>query len=352
MGTFIDRETAMNLYSEVDRAMRAPNVYASEVANYRLRRFLRDYPNDKTAVEIRKRIGEYLYSLYDFDAIQRALLITDDLPYYKDQEIFKASPFQYNNHPLYVTEKILRDSYDYSISEFGIAKDLINEYCVINNHDMLLDGIDDFYKRHRLLINVSKKHYDDLTTEYNRLLQYDNNNCKMDEEEFNRLCEYRAKLGDTLPGYSDYRNHILGKTGELYNWTMLTYENSPKFIARDLCDGFGYDQSYLSVLYDGSLREELAEAKSTTTNAKTDCFYISDNEFEVLESTLLFINAHYTIHRVFIDKNNLWNSQVAILDYDLDNDVFYDNHSDLTYKEVPSEYQRKRKFINTKTNQN
>ena len=322
------REEAYNLLCEIKKTLDDAKHITDQAAIYRLKNFMTLNPTDNLTIEIMRTLGKWYCSQYDFDAIQRAFSLSDNLPYYKQQEIFKVIPFLDKKQYYKVIKSLLY--YDHNVTGYEMANDIVRFYLNTDKYDILFGMINNFLDCNVNLRISTKKRYDGIATEYGRLRNF--NNKIIDEADYANF-EKEEKLRNKHKNINsyDYKNHLCGKVGEYLVWHDIYKNYSSKFISKDYGDGFGYDE-YFQFLFNNVLLEILSEVKSTTDWSGEDGFKLTDNEYNTLNSTLLRDNVHYLLYRVFVNTNDINKSKINMLGYDKRTDSFIDPTEHVIYE--------------------
>lgn len=107
---------------------------------------------------------------------------------------------------------------------------------------------------------------------------------------------------DTIFFRNKYKYKRLGNIGEhfVYDW-LENLKTNPIWVARDLGDGFGYDE------YCADTRERIVESKATfrDRDSENDEFKLSEDEHAVMCDCIDTPDREYYLFRTYIDSSNI-----------------------------------------------
>ena len=276
-----------------------------------VKEYVFDYPTDPEVLKFKNfMLTTYQNLILNQDFIN-ALNMSDDLKFLKIQEIYKNIPFIFSHqyYPHYFYSLIISPSEYYgSLPNFFKAcywffKE--ENKCFISQD--IINKIDDFMNSNAALISGSKDAYYDYHIE---LLKYRNISFNIFDDEFKEF-KFSERLRDMyIDDYTVIKNYMykkLGVIGELIAFNSIKNFPNANLVARDLGNGFGYD-IYFQNIENNQIIENLFEVKTTTNNSGNDIIFITENEYNMMMSTIN-TNAHYYICRVFanIDKSEQFN---------------------------------------------
>lgn len=320
---------------------------------YNVKDYIFDVPNDSDVILFKKVLVNLYVKPFQNPNLINALNLSDNLPYFKKQEIFKNLPFIHTleNYRFYLSKLFTLPSEclggvdTFYKTIFWFIKSVDN--CLLSNE--FINTINNFVLTNKSIFHISKDHYDNYSTELQRYKKVLNGNFNTDDYKNFEIAQRAQEMLQDYQVQLRYKNKKLGTIGELAVFEFLKNATNACFVAKDLGNGFGYDMYFQIQAVDTI--ECLVEVKTTKSMSNNDYFYLSENEYNTMLNTLNNKNTKYIICRVNINNNS--NLEYYLLDfvdsntlrstnYDQDHVEYYlEPNDNNTYCFVKKEYSKK-----------
>lgn len=276
---------------------------------------------------IRCNLAEFIYRRLSNQNVVNALNISNDLKYYKKNEVAKSlriSEFDSDYYSILNSiswmpcGSLPMESLIDFVAEQNIPIDQ-------NTFNSIRSFIKD--KSNKNIIGVTPGIYLPLPEEKRLLkevLDYKNEGYKNAPKELNNYIvkEYnslearciRLETEDEVFKWAkkEINNYQNKRTGNIAEYFFIqkasTVGKILTHISKIYGDGHGYDAISLS-----PSEEEMYEIKGTLNIENYDSFKISNNEYDVMVDTLGLLHSNYYIPRVFINKNDLSHKSTLLL---------------------------------------
>ena len=268
-----------------------------------LKKYMVNNPNDPKVVEIKRKLCETIYYLYNNPNLYNSLNMPNRLKYGRQLKLIEIV-----KSDLYLNFSLLFRLVVFTPS--GIKMDDLYNWFLEDNGFNTLNVFDGISNSGVNNICLSKSKYNSIDLEmcYHNLA---NQGCFLHDDYISFIDEKESKANSFNSSYDgdsrmDYINKKVGNIGELHWFNHLKKMDGRTILAaRDFGDGLGYD-IYGITNQDGVEKELLIEVKSTT-NPNKDYFQLSDNEYDFMQSILSDPDAEYLLATAFIDVSNNYN---------------------------------------------
>lgn len=280
-----------------------------------LKKYMLQYPNCEEVIKLKDWIYKLIYKNL-FNASFMNNLYNNKMFFYRLIELFVNRPFnseKFNINEYSFISKLVEDGIDvcgcYS-SQVEQSIDYLKRNNLVDFTNNYESKVTEFIEDDLALIRGSKdvypKSFDESFADFMKYEKMSDSELLKDSKFLDYSDSYFNPYGCDDDIYESFKNKILSYYGEYCFFDKYSEFDNLQFISRDIGNGAGYDLYFTRYNI-----EKLIEVKATNYHkykSLDDSFYISDNEYKVMNKVISSnLLAHYFVSRVFCNNGKKYN---------------------------------------------